>query len=174
MYIVKAVTAFLLASAGIDDSPVKFDGTPMIMEPITGPVKLFNHGFNASLFTFSDAPQLDVFIQRNSPDYPGGFSIWNMKGVGGDRYTFTNQHTGQPLIVNNNYLITKSGAEATEFAVDSSGSGEDVIKLPTKSEVWTATSDGTGTCPIFGRVKLVGSGGSTDQHWKIEPVNVKK
>jgi hypothetical protein len=112
-----------------------------------------------------------------------------MKGVGGDRYTFTNQHTGQPLIVNNvwrvvqffnsrlsalqTYLITKSGAEATEFAVDSSGSGEDVvshrrsyvflaiateilsfqIKLPTKNEVWTATSDGTGTCPIFGRVR---------------------
>jgi hypothetical protein len=61
----------------------------------------------------------------------------------GDTYTFTNQHTGQPLIVNDvwrvvrffnlrlssvqNYLMTKQGAEATVFAVDSAGSGEDVV-----------------------------------------------
>jgi hypothetical protein len=45
------------------------------LQPITGPVKLFNHGFNGSLFTFSDAPQLDVFIHHNSLDYPGGFSV---------------------------------------------------------------------------------------------------
>ncbi|KAJ7484907.1 hypothetical protein B0H11DRAFT_2019164 [Mycena galericulata] len=167
MYIVKAVIAFLLASAGVDDSPVNFDATPILVAPTA--VRLVNHAANHSVFTFSDSPQLDIFI---SQDFETGFSVWNMEPVGGDKYTFTNNGTGQPLVVNTtNYLITTDGEEPTVFAVDNSGSGEDVIKLPDVNQVWTATFDSTGTCPMFGTVKLDSATGNPSQHWTV--VNVE-
>ncbi|KAF7344037.1 hypothetical protein MVEN_01693200 [Mycena venus] len=170
MYIVKAVTAFLLASAGIDDSPVNFDATPMIMADVpTGLVKIFNRAANGSLFTFGEATPQNVFIQHNTNDYPGGSFVWDVQHKDGDFYTFTNQQTKESIVIDNNYLITKKGDPA-QFEVTSAGPGEWNIKL-SPSSYWRPVFDHPSTCPGVGRVN---DEGSTSDHWEIKSVNSKK